>query len=91
VESKADVAQRLILRRIGTHAFGAANVPTLALPMGYTESGLPYSLQIAAKPFDEETVYRVGHAYERATPWRERHPDLERTLAKRLAGAAVGA
>jgi aspartyl-tRNA(Asn)/glutamyl-tRNA(Gln) amidotransferase subunit A len=92
VESKADVAQRLILRRISTHAFGAANVPTLAMPMGYTESGLPYSLQIAAKPFAEDMVYRVGHAYERATPWHARHPDLERTLAKRLAaGAPVGA
>src|SRR5688572_11676473 len=76
VESQADVAQRLILRRIGTHAFGAANVPTLALPMGYTDAGLPYSLQIAGKPFAEETVLRVGHAYERATPWHERHPQL---------------
>lgn len=88
VESKADVAQRLILRRIGTHAFGAANVPTLALPMGYTESGLPYSLQIAGKPFAEETVYRIGHAFEQATPWHERHPDLERTLANRLGATA---
>jgi aspartyl-tRNA(Asn)/glutamyl-tRNA(Gln) amidotransferase subunit A len=85
VESKEDVAQRLILRRIGTHAFGAANVPTLALPMGFTAGGLPYSLQIAGKPFAEETVYRVGHAYERATPWHERHPDLDTTLSKRLA------
>ncbi len=87
VESKEDVAQRLILRRIGTHAFGAANVPTLALPMGFTAGGLPYSLQIAGRPFAEETVYRVGHAYERATPWHERHPDLDRTLAKRLSAA----
>jgi aspartyl-tRNA(Asn)/glutamyl-tRNA(Gln) amidotransferase subunit A len=81
VESKADVEQRVIMRRISTHPFGAANIPTLALPMGYTGDGLPLSLQIAGRPFAESTVYRVGHAYERATPWHRRHPDLERTLA----------
>ena len=80
VESQADVAQRLILRRISTHPFGTANTPTLALPMGFTQDGLPLSLQIAGRPFAEETVFRIGHAYERATPWHARHPDLERTL-----------
>lgn len=92
VESEADVAQRLILRRIGTHTFGAANVPTLALPMGFSTQGLPLSVQIAGRPFAEETVYRIGHAYEQATPWHARHPDLERTLAGYLsAGAATEA
>jgi aspartyl-tRNA(Asn)/glutamyl-tRNA(Gln) amidotransferase subunit A len=80
VESKADIAQRLILRRITTHPFGTANVPTLALPMGFTRDRLPLSLQIAARPFAEETVYRIGHAYERATQWHTQHPDLDRTL-----------
>jgi len=81
VESKDDVAQRLILRRITTHPFGTANVPTLAVPMGFTSEGLPLSLQIAARPFAEEAVYRIGHAYERATQWHAQHPDLERTLS----------
>ncbi|HEX2828850.1 MAG TPA: amidase [Burkholderiales bacterium] len=84
VESKADVAERLILRRIGTHTFGASNVPALALPMGFSGDGLPLSLQIAGRPFDEATVYRIGHAYEQATEWHTKHPDLERTLAQRL-------
>ena len=34
----------------------------------------------AGRPFAEETVLRIGHGYERATPWHDRHPDLERTL-----------
>ena len=84
VESQADVAQRLILRRISTHPFGTANVPTLALPMGFTSDSLPLSLQIAARPFAEETVYRIGHAFERATPWHTRHPDLDSTLREFL-------
>lgn len=82
VESKADIAQRLILRRITTHPFGTANVPTLALPMGFTADRLPLSLQIAARPFAEETVYRIGHAYEKATQWHVQHPALDRTLGK---------
>lgn len=60
--------------------FGAANVPALVLPMGYTRDRLPLSLQIAGRPYDEETVYRIGHAYERATPWHGMHPDLDATL-----------
>jgi len=84
VEAKGDVEKRLILRRICTHPFGVANVPALVLPMGYTRDSLPLGLQIAGRPYAERTVYRVGHAYERATPWYARHPELERTLERRL-------
>ncbi|HWP89800.1 MAG TPA: amidase family protein, partial [Burkholderiales bacterium] len=85
VRSAEDMAQRIILRRISTHPFGVANVPTLAVPAGFTQAGLPLSLQIAGKPFAEATIYRVGHAYEQATPWHTRHPALaETTRAARV-------
>lgn len=84
VEAKGDVEKRLVLRRICTHPFGVANVPALVLPMGFTRDGLPLGLQIAGRPYAESTVYRAGHAYERATPWHTRYPDLERTLGRRL-------
>ena len=38
--------------------------------------GLPLALQIIGKPFDEQTMLRVGHAYEKATPWRAQRPAL---------------
>lgn len=82
VEAKGDVENRLILRRICTHPFSVANVPALVLPMGYTRDNLPLGIQIAGRPFAEPTVYRVGHAYERATAWHTRHPDLELTLGR---------
>jgi aspartyl-tRNA(Asn)/glutamyl-tRNA(Gln) amidotransferase subunit A len=81
VTTKEDMQQKVILRRIGTYPFSMANVPALALPMGFSQAGLPLSLQIAAKPFAEAIVLRVAHAYECATEWHTRHPDLEKALA----------
>ena len=46
----------------------------LSVPCGFTSKGLPVGLMIYAKPFDEATVLRVGHAYQRATDWHLRTP-----------------
>jgi aspartyl-tRNA(Asn)/glutamyl-tRNA(Gln) amidotransferase subunit A len=50
--------------------------PALSQCMGFSRSGLPLALQIAGRPFDDATVLAIGHAYERATSWRGRRPDL---------------
>ncbi|HEY4912249.1 MAG TPA: amidase, partial [Methylomirabilota bacterium] len=47
--------------------FNLTGLPTLALPCGFSASGLPLSLQLSGRPFEEATVLRVGHAYEKAT------------------------
>ncbi len=46
----------------------------LSVPCGFTSKGLPVGLMIHAKPFDEATVLRVGHAYQQATDWHLRTP-----------------
>ena len=46
----------------------------LALPDGFTAAGLPLSLQIIARGYDEATALRVGYAYQQATDWHRRHP-----------------
>lgn len=76
VESEDDMQRKILLRRISTYPYSIANVPALAVPAGFTKAGLPVSLQIAAKPFEEAMVFRVAHAFERATPWHNRHPEL---------------
>ena len=53
-----------------------ANLPALAVPCGFSDEGLPLSLQIAGRPFDECTVLRAGHAYEQATDWHTRRPPV---------------
>lgn len=63
-------------RRWCTFPFATANTPTASVPCGFTEDGLPVGLQIAGRPFEEGTVLRAAHAYEQATPWHQRHPDL---------------
>jgi aspartyl-tRNA(Asn)/glutamyl-tRNA(Gln) amidotransferase subunit A len=59
-----------------TTAFNVGGNPALALCMGFTPEGMPLSLQIVGRLFDEATVLRAGDAYERATPWRQRRPAL---------------
>jgi aspartyl-tRNA(Asn)/glutamyl-tRNA(Gln) amidotransferase subunit A len=48
----------------------------LSLPCGITGKGLPISLMICGKPFAEDMILRVGHAYEQATDWHKVLPDL---------------
>ena len=56
--------------------FNMTGLPTLALPCGFAPNGLPISLQLSGRPFDEATVLRAGHAYEQATDWHRRRPKL---------------
>lgn len=57
-----------------TRPFNLANAPALSVNCGFNSQGLPIGLQIGGRPFDEETVLRVGHAYEQNTPWHKMRP-----------------
>lgn len=59
-----------------TMPFNLAGTPALALCNGFSADGLPLSLQIVGRPFEDALVLAAGHAYEKATPWRERRPSL---------------
>jgi aspartyl-tRNA(Asn)/glutamyl-tRNA(Gln) amidotransferase subunit A len=56
--------------------FNLTGLPTLALPCGFSSSGLPVSFQLSGRPFEESTVLRAGHAYEQATTWHTRRPPV---------------
>jgi aspartyl-tRNA(Asn)/glutamyl-tRNA(Gln) amidotransferase subunit A len=52
------------------------NLCGVSLPCGFSRDGLPIGLMVYGKPFQEDVALRVARAYERATDWHRRHPDL---------------
>ena len=59
-----------------TTPFDVTGGPALALPCGFTTDGLPLSLQIVGRPFDDATVLRAGYAFERETGYWTVRPNL---------------
>ena len=60
-----------------TRPWNGLGLPVLALPCGFSPTGLPIGAQLVGRPFDEATVLAVGHAYEQAAGWYRRRPDLD--------------
>ncbi len=59
-----------------TTPFNVLGSPVVNVCSGFADNGLPVSIQIIGKPFDELTAIKVAHAYEQATPWRDKRPTL---------------
>jgi aspartyl-tRNA(Asn)/glutamyl-tRNA(Gln) amidotransferase subunit A len=57
-------------------AWNVTSQPVLMLPNGFGRTGLPLGMQVVGRPFGETTILRIGHAYERATEWHARRPQL---------------
>ena len=59
-----------------TVPFDYNGAPTLSVPCGMNSDGLPLSIQFVGKHLTEPLLCQVGHAYQRATPWHNLHPDV---------------
>jgi aspartyl-tRNA(Asn)/glutamyl-tRNA(Gln) amidotransferase subunit A len=59
-----------------TSPFNCTGGPALAVLCGFTKDGLPLSLQIVGRPFDDARVLRAGHAFEQASGFIKRRPQL---------------
>jgi aspartyl-tRNA(Asn)/glutamyl-tRNA(Gln) amidotransferase subunit A len=70
-------AELMMLRN--TRPFNVWGIPAISLPCGFTSDGLPISLQLAAAAWREEVVLRAARAYEQATEWHNKMPELEQT------------
>jgi aspartyl-tRNA(Asn)/glutamyl-tRNA(Gln) amidotransferase subunit A len=73
---EASPPRHAMLRARNTMPFNVLGLPALSLPCGFTGNGLPIGLQIAGHAFDEAGILRIAHAYEQATDWHRRHPEL---------------
>lgn len=67
---------KMYLSDIYTISANLAGIPAISVPCGFTKKGLPVGLQILAKPFNEEMLFRVAHAYEQNTSWHKMRPNL---------------
>jgi aspartyl-tRNA(Asn)/glutamyl-tRNA(Gln) amidotransferase subunit A len=56
-------------------------LPALAVPCGFSSAGLPLSMQIVGKPFDETTVLKVGDGYQQLVDWQMRVPPMAQAVA----------
>jgi len=73
---KTDDPLKMYLDDILTTSVNLAGNCALSLPCGFSSNGLPIGLQVIGDSFDEETILKVGHAYEQTTEWHKQKPEL---------------
>jgi aspartyl-tRNA(Asn)/glutamyl-tRNA(Gln) amidotransferase subunit A len=66
----------MYLNDVLTIPVNLAGLPGLSVPAGFTAAGLPIGLQLIGRAFEEATLLRVAHAYERATAWHLRRAPI---------------
>jgi aspartyl-tRNA(Asn)/glutamyl-tRNA(Gln) amidotransferase subunit A len=79
-----EIEARGVMRLMGTITtpyWDAVGNPALVVPMGFTGEGMPLSLHLASRPFQESLLVRVGDAYQQATDWHLRLPSLALSAA----------
>jgi aspartyl-tRNA(Asn)/glutamyl-tRNA(Gln) amidotransferase subunit A len=59
-----------------TIPFNLTGQPAMTVCTGFGLGGLPVGAQIIGRPFEDALVLRAGHAFERATAWRQHRPAL---------------
>ncbi len=59
-----------------TYPFNLTGQPASVIPCGFTDDGLPVSLQVVGRRYDDAGVLRASRAYERIAGWADRWPEL---------------
>ncbi len=76
IGEKMDDPLTMYLADIFTVNCNMAGLPGISIPCGFGSNGLPIGLQILAKPFDEEMIFRVAYTFEQNTEHHLRKPEL---------------
>jgi len=75
IGEKVDDPLQMYLSDVCTLPINIAGLPAISMPAGFG-NGLPIGMQLIGKPFGEETILRVAYAYEQATDWHKRRPQI---------------
>jgi aspartyl-tRNA(Asn)/glutamyl-tRNA(Gln) amidotransferase subunit A len=77
IGEKSDDPLQMYLSDIFTISCNLAGICGVSIPCGFTKSPkLPIGLQLLGKPFGEETILKIAHAYEQSTIWHRERPVL---------------
>ena len=77
IGEKSDDPMAMKLSDICTIPANMAGIPALSQCCGFDTQGLPIGLQLMGPAFSEETLFRIAHAYEKATDWHTRRPTFK--------------
>ena len=80
--SREEVVERAMEMTVNTAPFDVTHHPAMAIPCGMSD-GLPISMMLVGKHFDEPTIYRAAYAYEQAVDWKKTSSTRRATKARR--------
>jgi aspartyl-tRNA(Asn)/glutamyl-tRNA(Gln) amidotransferase subunit A len=66
----------MYLEDVFTLPANLAGVPGLSFPVGFDANGLPVGMQLMGRPFQEDLLLRMAHAYQQVTDWHTQTPKL---------------
>ena len=75
IGEKVDDPLQMYLSDVCTLPINIAGLPAISIPAGFADD-LPIGMQIISKPFGEEMILKVAHAYEQSTEWHKRGPPI---------------
>ncbi|MFC2071143.1 Asp-tRNA(Asn)/Glu-tRNA(Gln) amidotransferase subunit GatA [Chloroflexota bacterium] len=75
IGEKVDDPVQMYLSDVCTLPINIAGVPAISIPAGFAD-GLPIGMQIIGKPFSEETILKIAYAYQQATEWHKKRPQI---------------
>jgi aspartyl-tRNA(Asn)/glutamyl-tRNA(Gln) amidotransferase subunit A len=75
IGEKVDDPLQMYLSDVCTLPINIAGLPAISIPAGFGD-GLPIGMQLIGKPFGEETILKIAYAYQQATEWHKRKPNI---------------
>jgi len=75
IGEKLDDPLQMYLSDVFTIPVNIAGLPAITIPAGFAD-GLPIGMQLIGKPFGEETILKIAYAYEQATDWHKKRPEV---------------
>ncbi|MCA9408948.1 MAG: Asp-tRNA(Asn)/Glu-tRNA(Gln) amidotransferase subunit GatA [Candidatus Omnitrophica bacterium] len=76
IGEKANDPLSMYLSDIFTISANLSGIPAISIPCGFSKENMPIGLQILAKPFDEEMLFRIAYTYEQSTPWHKERKEF---------------